>query len=105
MEKDERAKQIESADEAKLLKDQNDEIKVIQDSAFARLRKMLTGKEVEGKLVDDKGKVLLKKGDVLDDALLSTGALPVLDRDQRGRAAGQQGPRHPPQPRGARRRR
>ena len=72
VEKDERAKQIESADEAKLLKDQNDEIKVIQDSAFARLRKMLTGKEVEGRLVDDKGKVLLKKGDVLDDALLST---------------------------------
>jgi DNA-directed RNA polymerase subunit beta len=72
VEKDERAKQIESADEAKLLKDQNDEIKVIQDSAFARLRKMLTGKEVEGRLVDDKGKVLLKKGDVLNDELLST---------------------------------
>ncbi|RPH71121.1 MAG: DNA-directed RNA polymerase subunit beta [Myxococcaceae bacterium] len=72
VEKDERAKQIESADEAKLLKDQNDEIKVIQDSAFVRLRKMLTGKEVEGRLVDDKGKVLLKKGDVLNDELLST---------------------------------
>src|SRR5258706_3524375 len=38
VEKDERAKAIESADEAKLLKDQYDEIKVIQDSAFARLR-------------------------------------------------------------------
>ena len=32
VEKDERAKQIESTEEAKLLKDQNDEIKVIQDS-------------------------------------------------------------------------
>jgi DNA-directed RNA polymerase subunit beta len=72
VEKDERAKQIESMEEAKLLKDQNDEIKVIQDSAFARLRKMLGGKEVEGRLVDDKGKVLLKKGDILDDELLST---------------------------------
>jgi DNA-directed RNA polymerase subunit beta len=72
VEKDERAKQIESADEAKLLKDQNDEIKVIQDSAFLRLRKMLAGKEVEGRLVDDKGKVLLKKGDILEDELLST---------------------------------
>jgi DNA-directed RNA polymerase subunit beta len=72
VEKDERAKQIESMEEAKLLKDQNDEIKVIQDSAFLRLRKMLAGKEVEGRLVDDKGKVLLKKGDVLDDELLST---------------------------------
>jgi DNA-directed RNA polymerase subunit beta len=72
VEKDERAKQIESMEEAKLLKDQNDEIKVIQDSAFLRLRKMLAGKEVEGRLVDDKGKILLKKGDVLDDDLLST---------------------------------
>ncbi|HXX29376.1 MAG TPA: DNA-directed RNA polymerase subunit beta, partial [Myxococcaceae bacterium] len=71
VEKDERAKQIESMEEAKLLKDQNDEIKVIQDSAMARLRKLLHGKEVDGKLVDDKGRVLLKKGDRLDDELLA----------------------------------
>jgi len=71
VEKDERAKQIESMEEAKLLKDQNDEIKVIQDSAFSRVRKMLQGKEVQGKLVDDKGKILLKKGDLLNDELLS----------------------------------
>jgi DNA-directed RNA polymerase subunit beta len=71
VEKDERAKQIESMEEAKLLKDQNDEIKVIQDSAIARLRKLLHGKEVEGKLIDDKGKVLLKKGDALNDELLA----------------------------------
>ncbi len=71
VEKDERAKQIESMEEAKLLKDQNDEIKVIQDSAMQRLRKLLHGKEVEGKLIDDKGKVLLKRGDALDDALLA----------------------------------
>ncbi len=71
VEKDERAKQIESMEEAKLLKDQNDEIKVIQDSAHARLRRMLQGKEVQAKLVDDKGKVLLKKGDTLNDPLLA----------------------------------
>jgi DNA-directed RNA polymerase subunit beta len=71
VEKDERAKQIESMDEARLLKDQNDEIKILQDSAFARLRKMLMGKEAQGKLVDDKGKQLLKKGDSLSDELLA----------------------------------
>jgi DNA-directed RNA polymerase subunit beta len=70
VEKDERAKQIESADEAKLLKDQNDEIKIIQDSAMRRVRRMLLGKETEAKLVDDKGRVLLKKGDKLTDDLL-----------------------------------
>src|SRR5215475_545877 len=71
VEKDERAKQIESMEEAKLLKDQNDEIKVLQDSAYARVRKLLSGKEVQNRLVDDKGKVLLKKGDSLNDELLN----------------------------------
>jgi DNA-directed RNA polymerase subunit beta len=72
VEKDERAKAIEEAEEAKLLKDQNDEIKIIQDSAFQKIRRLVVGKEVSGRLVDDKGDQLLKKGDVLDDALLDT---------------------------------
>jgi DNA-directed RNA polymerase subunit beta len=71
VEKDERAKAIESADEAKLLKDQNDEIKVIQDSAYSRIKKLWAGKEAGGKLIDDKGKQLLKKGDILNDELLA----------------------------------
>ena len=72
VEKDERAKAIEEMEEAKLLKDQNDEIRIIQDSAFQKIRRLLVGKEVTGRLVDDKGDQLLKKGDVLDDALLDT---------------------------------
>ena len=63
VEKDERAKAIEDAEEAKLLKDQNDEIRIIQDSAFQKIRKLLSGKEVAARLVDDKGEQLLKKGD------------------------------------------
>ena len=72
VEKDERAKQIESMDEARLLKDQNDEIKILQDSAFARIRKMFLGKDAQSKLIDDKGKQLLKKGDALNEELLGT---------------------------------
>jgi DNA-directed RNA polymerase subunit beta len=72
VEKDERAKAIEEMEEAKLLKDQNDEIKIIQDSAFEKIRKLLVGKEVTARLVDDKGEQLLKKGDVLTDELLDT---------------------------------
>jgi DNA-directed RNA polymerase subunit beta len=72
VDKDERAKAIEESEEAKLLKDQNDEIKIIQDSAFQKIRRLLVGKEATGRLVDDKGNQLLKKGDVLDDALLDT---------------------------------
>src|SRR5512137_2082999 len=70
VEKDERAKAIEEAEEAKLLKDQNDEIRIIQDSAFQMIRKILSGKEVAARLVDDKGEQLLKKGDVLGDEIL-----------------------------------
>ncbi|MGE5176910.1 MAG: hypothetical protein ACM3JJ_11105, partial [Hyphomicrobiales bacterium] len=70
VEKDERAKAIEEMEEAKLLKDQNDEIRIIQDSAYGKIRKLLVGKEVAGRLVDDQGAQLLKKGDVLTDELL-----------------------------------
>jgi DNA-directed RNA polymerase subunit beta len=70
VEKDERAKAIEEMEEAKLLKDQNDEIRIIQESAFQKIRRLLVGKEVQGRLVEDKGNQLLKKGDVLDDGLL-----------------------------------
>jgi DNA-directed RNA polymerase subunit beta len=72
VEKDERAKAIEESEEAKLLKDQNDEIRIIQDSAFLKIRKILSGKEVAARLVDDKGEQLLKKGDVLGDEILDT---------------------------------
>ncbi len=71
VEKDERAKSIESMDESRLLKDQNDEIKILQDSAFARIRKMFLGKEAQSRLIDDKSNQLLKKGDVLNEQLLS----------------------------------
>jgi DNA-directed RNA polymerase subunit beta len=72
VDKDERAKAIEEMEEAKLLKDQNDEIRIIQDSAYGKIRRLLVGKEVGGRLVDDQGNQLLKKGDVLDDALLDS---------------------------------
>jgi DNA-directed RNA polymerase subunit beta len=71
VDKDERAKQIESMEEARLLKDQNDEIKILQDSAYSRIRKLFLNKEAQSKLIDDKGKQLLKKGDTLTDEVLS----------------------------------
>ncbi|MHB8420342.1 MAG: DNA-directed RNA polymerase subunit beta [Myxococcales bacterium] len=70
VDKDERAKEIESTEEAKLLKDQNDEIKILKDSAYKKIRKLLVGKETAAKLVDDKGKTLLNKGESLTDAML-----------------------------------
>jgi len=70
VDKDERAKDIENQEEAKLLKDQNDEIKILKDSAYKRVKRMFHGKATTAKLVDDKGKVLLNKGQEINDALL-----------------------------------
>ncbi len=70
VDKDERAKEIESQEEAKLLKDQNDEIKILKDSAYKKIRKLLVGKETSAKLVDDKGKTLIGKGETVTEAML-----------------------------------
>ncbi|HEY8428788.1 MAG TPA: DNA-directed RNA polymerase subunit beta, partial [Sandaracinaceae bacterium] len=61
-EKDDRAREIEDQERAKLEKDMADEIKIIRESAYERVRKLLIGRTTTGKLVDDKGKVLLAKG-------------------------------------------
>ncbi|MFH1807969.1 MAG: DNA-directed RNA polymerase subunit beta [Pseudomonadota bacterium] len=71
VDKDSRAQRIEDDEEARLLKDQNDEIRIIKESAWQKIRKLLKGRVATNKLVDDKGKVLLKKGDELGDAILS----------------------------------
>jgi len=70
VDKDERAKDIENQEEAKLLKDQNDEIKILKDSSYKRIKRLLHGKETTAKLVDDKGHVLLNKGQQISDTLL-----------------------------------
>jgi DNA-directed RNA polymerase subunit beta len=69
-EKDDRAREIEDAERAKLEKDMADEIKIIRESAYTRVKKLLTGRTTQARLVDDKGKVLLAKGvDLTTEAL------------------------------------
>jgi DNA-directed RNA polymerase subunit beta len=65
-EKDERAKDIEDAEKEKLITDQRDEVKIVSESYYAKMRRLLQGKTTASRLVDDKGKVLLTKGQVLD---------------------------------------
>ncbi|OIP43390.1 MAG: DNA-directed RNA polymerase subunit beta [Deltaproteobacteria bacterium CG2_30_63_29] len=69
-EKDERTKEIEDTEEARLLKDQNDEIKIIRDSAYQRIKEELTGKTTASKLIDESKKQLIKKGAILDAEIL-----------------------------------
>src|SRR4051812_39997401 len=56
--KDDRAREIEDSERAKLEKDMADEIKIIRTSAYARVKALLVGRMTDAKLVDDKGKVL-----------------------------------------------
>ncbi len=61
-EKDERARSIEDQERAKLERTRDEEVKIFRDSFFQKIKRVLTGKVTTGKLVDDKGKVLLAKG-------------------------------------------
>ena len=65
-EKDERAKDIEDAEKEKLITDQRDEVKIVSESYYAKMRRLLVEKTTASRLVDDKGKVLLAKGQALD---------------------------------------
>ncbi len=69
-EKDERAKDIEDQEKEKLLADQRDEMRIVSESYYAKMRKLLAGKTTAVRLVDDKGKVLCAKGQKIDNVLL-----------------------------------
>jgi DNA-directed RNA polymerase subunit beta len=69
-EKDERARSIEDQERAKLERNRDEEVKIFRDSYFTKIKRVLTGKVTTGKLVDDKGKVLLAKGVELDETQL-----------------------------------
>jgi len=68
--KDTRAMEIEDTERARVERTRDEEIKILRDSFFRRLREILKGKVTEAKLVDDKGKVLLAKGETLGDEKL-----------------------------------
>jgi DNA-directed RNA polymerase subunit beta len=70
VDKDERAQQIEDEEEARLLKDQNDEIRIIKDSGRRKVESLLKAKVTTARIVDDKGKELIKKGDKLTTEMI-----------------------------------
>ncbi|MBK8014694.1 MAG: DNA-directed RNA polymerase subunit beta [Deltaproteobacteria bacterium] len=76
VDKDERAQQIEDEEEARLLKDQNDEVRIIRDSGRRKALQLLRGKTTSARLVDDKGKELLAKGTEISEGVL----MPIPER-------------------------
>ena len=60
--KDERSRVIEDEDISRLKKDQHEEIRILQEGALRRLKKLLVGRRTASRLSDDNRKVLLNKG-------------------------------------------
>jgi DNA-directed RNA polymerase subunit beta len=70
IDKDERAKAIEDDEIGRLLKDQNDEISIIGQNAFDRLRELLEGRVLAASFRDESGKVVFNKNTKLTDEIL-----------------------------------
>jgi len=66
--KDERTRSIEDEERARLLKDQEDQIRILRESVNKRLKKMLVGKVVAKKYEDEKKKkVIFPKNHVITE--------------------------------------
>jgi DNA-directed RNA polymerase subunit beta len=65
--KDERSRAIEDEEITRLKKDQHDEVRIIQEGALKRLKKLLAGRSLAARISDDNRKVLLPKGKELTE--------------------------------------
>ncbi len=65
--KDERSKAIEDEEITRLRKDQHDEVRILQEGALRRLKKLLAGRRLAVRLSDDGRKILLNKGKELTE--------------------------------------
>ena len=70
--KDSRTEKIEQHEIDKLLKDQNDEIRIIRESARHKLTELLEGNKLASSVTSDDGKVLMKKGSAIQAEQLET---------------------------------
>ena len=71
-EKDDRTQDIEDQEKEKLVADQRDENTIITESYHAKMRRLLVGKTTAARLVDDKGRVLIGKGEKVASEMLDT---------------------------------
>ncbi len=77
--KDTRTISIENEEIAKLTKDRDDEMRIVEESARERIKKMLVGKVAASPLKDpNTGKVYLKKGETITAAVLDVIDLEIL---------------------------
>ena len=70
--KDARTEIIEKAEEQRLRKDEQDEIRIIRDSAIGKLKKLLVGRTAAVKIEGADGKVLIPKGAAITEEMLKS---------------------------------
>jgi DNA-directed RNA polymerase subunit beta len=74
--KDERSKVIEDEEVSRLKKDQHEEIRILQDGALRRLKKLLVGRRTASQVRDDNRKVLINKGKEITEEDLDETPMP-----------------------------
>jgi DNA-directed RNA polymerase subunit beta len=74
--KDERSKVIEDEEVNRLKKDQHEEIRILQDGALRRLKKLLVGRRTASQVRDDNRKVLINKGKEITEEDLDETPMP-----------------------------
>ncbi len=65
IDKDERSRDIEDHDISNILKDQEDQVKIILESTKEKIVNLFIGKNTPKDIKDEKNKVIIKKGEVL----------------------------------------
>ena len=71
IDKDERALALEKQDIARLEMDYRDEVNIIRDAAISEVTQLLKGKTTTARLVDDKRKQIVAKGEKLTEEILA----------------------------------
>jgi DNA-directed RNA polymerase subunit beta len=72
VEKDERARAIEEAEVERLRKDQEDETRIVRDSALNRMRQLIVGKKAANRVADERRREeWLKSGDTIQEEILA----------------------------------
>lgn len=64
IDKDERSRMIEDIQISNILKDEEDQVRIILDSTKEKVRDLLSGKQSPVDVKDGRGRILLKKGEL-----------------------------------------
>jgi DNA-directed RNA polymerase subunit beta len=78
-EKDSRSLSIENEEVSKLTKDREDELRIVEEGAREKIRGMILGKTATANLTNpETGQVIIKRGQVIDDAALKSVPIDLL---------------------------